>query len=94
MENVFSTGTVYGESWSVVASRKFNSEELNAVTSNSVVDSQYGKSVCFHMRKGGMMYIPMSNRGTQPNVGDSIDMTNANLVTLERQGETITRIEL
>ena len=47
MENVFVNGglTTYGESWNVVESRNFTSDEIQAVRSNTVVNSQYGKSV-------------------------------------------------
>lgn len=97
MENVFVNGglTTYGESWKVVNSRKFTSDEIAAVRSNTVVNSQYGKSVCFFMKGGGQTYIPMSNRGTDMALGSSIDMSNATLVTLHKEGEgNIMRVEI
>lgn len=95
MENVFAGLTSYGEKWSVVATRAFNATEIGAVNSNSVVSSNYGKSVCFFMKGGKTHYIPLSNRGKQFNLGESIDMAKAKLVTLEKSGEgTIVRVEV
>lgn len=97
MENVFVNGglTTYGESWNVVESRNFTSDEIQAVRSNTVVNSQYGKSVCFFMKRGGQTYIPMSNHGSDAALGSSIDMHNAKLVTLHREGDgNILRVEI
>ena len=97
MENVFVNGslTTYGESWKVVESRKFNDDEIQAVRSNTVVNSKYGKSVCFFMKRGGQTYIPMSNQGDDAALGSSIDMSNAKLVTLHREGDgNILRVEI
>lgn len=95
MENVFGSLQTYGEKWNVVASRPFNETEIAAVRSNSVVSSQYGKSVCFFMKGGGSTFIPMSTQGEQVELGSSIDMSKAKLVTLERPGDgKIVRVEL
>ena len=97
MENVFVNGglTTYGESWNVVGSRNFTNDEIQAVRSNTVVNSQYGKSVCFFMKRGGQIYIPMSNRGDGAALGSSIDMNSAKLVTLHRDGDgNILRVEI
>lgn len=97
MENVFGNGTlqVYGENWQKVSERAFNAEEINAVRSNSVVESQYGKSVCFFMKGGGQSYIPLSKQGADAALGSSIDMSAAKLVKLHREGDgDILRVEL
>lgn len=98
MENVFSEFglQVYGNNpWNVVNSRSFTATEVNAIRSNTVVDSQYGKSVCFFLKGGGQTYIPISNRGADAAIGSSIDMTKAKLVTLHRDGDgDIVRVEL
>ena len=47
--NVFDSLTVYAGKWNVSASRKFNSEEIAMISSAVVVDSEYGKSVCFFL---------------------------------------------
>lgn len=95
MENVFGGLQKYGENWTVVESRNFNEAEIAAVRSNSVVNSQYGKSVCFFMKGGGQTYIPVSNQGADPALGSSIDLTTAKLVKLHREGDgNILRVEL
>lgn len=91
--NVFSTLPIYGSSWNVKSSRSFEAEEINAIKSASVVASEYGLSVCFTMVAGGKTYIPLSNQSSL-GVGDSVDITKAKLLTLERDGnEDIMRVD-
>ena len=84
---IFSTLRVYAGKWSVKSSRNFNEEEIAAVKSATVVPSQYGNSVCFMMVGGGQTYIPLANDATV-GVGESIDLTKAKLLTLEKEGES------
>jgi hypothetical protein len=86
MSNVFASLTKYAEGWKVIDSRSFNEEEIAAVKSASVVSSQYGSSVCFLMKSGGQTYIPLS-RDSELSVGDSVDLTKAQLLTLHRDGD-------
>jgi hypothetical protein len=92
--NIFSTLRTYAEKWSVKSSRAFTQEEIQAVKSATVVPSQYGNSVCFMMVGGGQTYIPLANDATI-GVGESIDLTKAKLLTLEKGGESdINRISI
>jgi len=86
MSNVFASLTKYADNWRVVNSRAFNEEEIAAVKSASVVSSQYGSSVCFIMKSGGQTYIPLS-RDSEKVVGDTIDLSQAQLLTLHRDGD-------
>jgi hypothetical protein len=86
MNNVFAGLTKYADNWKVVDEREFNSEEIAAVKSASVVSSQYGNSVCFLMKSGGQTYIPLS-RDSELAVGDSVDLSQAKLLTLHRDGD-------
>lgn len=86
MNNVFASLTNYADNWKVVDSRAFNSEEIAAVKSASVVSSQYGSSVCFLMKSGGQTYIPLS-RDSELAVGDTVDLSQAQLLTLHRDGD-------
>ncbi len=91
--NIFDSVHRYAEKWHVVDSRSFTKEEIEAVSTASVVDSQYGSSVCFLMRSGGQSYIPLSNTSSL-SVGDSVNLENAKLLTLARAGESnIYRVE-
>ena len=92
--NIFSTLRTYAGKWSVKTSRSFTAEEIAAVKSATVVPSQYGNSVCFMMVGGGQTYIPLANDATVC-VGESIDLTKATLLTLEKEGESdINRVSI
>ena len=84
--NIFSALRVYAGKWSEKAKRAFTSDEISAVDRATVVDSQYGQSVCFMMVGGGMTYIPLDQNSSKA-TGDDVDLTKAELVTLGRQGE-------
>lgn len=91
--NIFSSLRVYAGKWAVKATRVFSQEEIDAVDTASVVDSQYGMSVCFFMKGGGQTFIPLSNTSSL-NVGDTVDLAKAKLLTLGREGEAdIFRVE-
>lgn len=92
--NIFEGRTVYGGNWNVVDSRSFDAEEIAAVSKAEVVSSQYGASVCFFMKSGGQVYIPLSNQSSLT-VGDSVDLAKAKILTLHRDGdEDIARIDI
>lgn len=92
MSNIFSSKRVYGESWEVTDEREFEKEEIALVKKAEVVPSQYGLSVCFFMKSGGRTYIPLS-RDSELEEGDAFDLRGAKILTLERDGETIERVE-
>lgn len=84
--NIFNAIKVYQGKWQVKNTRNFTQEEIDAVQSASVVDSQYGLSVCFILRSGGQSYIPLDQSSTK-SVGDSVDLSKAQLITLSREGD-------
>ena len=84
--NIFSALRVYAGKWSEKAVRAFTRDEVSAVEKATVVDSQYGQSVCFMMVGGGMSYIPLDQNSSKA-TGEEIDLTKAELVTLSKQGE-------
>lgn len=84
--NIFNAIKVYAGKWQVKNTRNFTQEEIDAVQSASVVDSQYGLSVCFILRSGGQSYIPLDQNSTK-SVGDTIDLSKAQLITLGREGD-------
>ena len=93
MANIFSSLRVYAGKWNLKSSRAFDAEEIAAVSSAVVVASQYGNSVCFTMVSGGQTFIPLSQNSAKT-VGESIDLANAKLLTLEKSGEAdIYRVE-
>ena len=91
--NIFSKLRQYAGKWQLSDSRKFSEEEIASVERTEIVASQYGNSVCFFMKEGGMSFIPLSKESSL-GVGESIDMQNAKLLTLSKQGEDdILRVE-
>ena len=91
--NIFLKLRPYAVKWKLSDSRKFSEEEIAAVERTEVVSSQYGNSVCFFMKEGGRTFIPLSNQSNL-GVGESVDMHNAKLLTLSKQGEDdILRVE-
>ena len=84
--NLFSNLKVYGGKWSEKLFRHFTQEELALVDKAQVVESEYGSSCCFFMKNGTTMYVPMS-QDAKSGVGDMVDLSSAEIVTLEKQGE-------
>ena len=84
--NLFSNLRVYGGKWTQKSSRKFSVEEKEMVTKAQVVESQYGNSCCFFMKNGTTMFVPMSN-DAKSEVGDFINLDEAEILTLEKSGE-------
>lgn len=92
--NIFNSLQKYAGKWAVSSLRAFSAEEKAAVASATVVDSQYGCSVCFYMNGGGKTFIPLSNTSSL-GVGDSVDLDKAKLLTLSKEGEAdINRVEI
>lgn len=84
--NIFSSLRVYADKWVLKASRAFSQEEQDAVSSATVVASQYGNSVCFMMKSGGQTFIPL-DQSSSLGIGESVDLSKAKLITLGKQGE-------
>ena len=84
--NIFASLKVYAGKWSEKEARKFSAEEIGAIAMAVVVPSQYGNSVQFIRKEGGMSFIPL-DQNANAGVGEMIDLTKATLVTLEKEGE-------
>jgi hypothetical protein len=84
--NIFSALKVYAGKWQVKNTQKFSAEEIALVDRAEVVDSQFGQSVCFFMKTGGMTFIPLDQHSAKA-IGDTVDLSQASLITLSRQGE-------
>ena len=84
--NIFSALRVYAGKWQEKKVESFKAEEIALVDKAEVVESQYGLSVCFFMKAGGQSYIPLDQNSSAA-IGDTIDLTKAQVVTLQKQGE-------
>lgn len=86
MNNIFSSLRVYAGKWMLKSSRALSQEEKNAVSSATVVPSEFGNSVCFMMKSGGQTFIPL-DQNSSLRVGESVDLSKAELITLGKDGE-------
>lgn len=84
--NIFSNLRVYAGKWSVKEVRNFTPEEISMTLQAVVVPSQYGNSVQFTMKNGGLTYIPL-DQNSDCAVGEVIDLNTAKLTTLGKSGE-------
>jgi len=84
--NIFASLRIYAGKWSVSNSRAFTADEIAAVASNYVKESEYGLSLCFVMKSGGQTYIPLDQNSTA-SVGEVVDLSKATLLTLSRPGD-------
>lgn len=84
--NIFSALRVYAGKWQVKDERSFSQEEIDAISKATVVDSEYGQSVCFFMKAGGQSYIPV-DQNSNVATGDSVDLSKAKVITLSKEGE-------
>lgn len=89
--NFFATAQVYGSKWNIIEKRRFSSEEKAMIESASIVDADYGLSVCFMMRGGGSTYISLGKESTGL-IGQEVNIEELSLLTLERQGEICNKV--
>ena len=83
---IFNNLRVYAGKWSVKETRNFTADEIAQVSQAVVVPSQYGNSVQFTMKSGGLTYIQL-DQNSDCAVGEVIDLTKAKLTTLGKSGE-------
>lgn len=76
----------YAGSWSEAGREKLSKTEVAQVESATVVEGQYGLSMCFVMKAGGKKFMPLS-RDSQLEEGDSVDVKSVEIITLERDGD-------
>lgn len=76
----------YAGSWSEAGREHLSKAEVAQVESATVVEGQYGLSMCFVMKAGGKKFMPLS-RDSQLEEGDSVDVKSVEIITLERDGD-------
>lgn len=84
--SIFSGLQSYAGKWQVKSVKAFPAEDKALVDRATVVNSQYGLSVCFMMKTGNMHFIPV-DQNSNVNAGDVVNLDSAKIVTLEKQGE-------
>lgn len=91
--NIFE-GLQVGRPWQVTNVRNLTPFEYLQIVSATVVQSQFGYSVEFLFKNGENSHIPLSTKCCIDHMeGTSIDLCSIKVLTLEKYGDTITRIE-
>ena len=86
---------LYRGKWEESGRSSFSASDIEAVSSATVVASDFGHSVCFMLKNGGMKFMPVSNTSKPTQVGESVDLNKATVITLSREGDAdIERIEI
>lgn len=92
--SIFAGCKSYEGIWEVSSVDTIPQDDLNAIQSAHVVNSQYGLSVCFIMKAGNVFYKPL-DQNSVASAGDAVDLSKAKVVTLSKQGEAdIQRIRI
>ena len=84
--NILKTRPIYAAKWAIKDQRQFTEEEISSVEKATVVASTYGNSICFFMKSGGQVYIPL-DINSSVGVGELVDLSKATIITLERPGD-------
>lgn len=91
--NIFE-GLQVGRPWQVTNVRNLTPFEYLQIVSATVVQSQFGYSVEFLLKNGKNSHIPLSTKCyTDHMEGTIINPCNIKVLTLEKYGDTIIRIE-
>lgn len=89
----------YGGSWELVSTSEL--EGIENVTSIKVTEKDFKQddgttrtrvSMCFTMKNGKTRYVALS-RDSDLEIGDSVDPDTVEVLELERDGETIYRVD-
>lgn len=87
---------LYRGKWEESGRSNFSASDIEETASAKVVASDFGHSVCFVLKNGGMKFMPISNTSkASVAVGDTVDLSKAEVITLSREGDAdIQRIEI
>ncbi len=80
-----------GNKWRTKLVRSFSIEEQKSVENTKIVASQYGNSVCFKLKSGREVFIPLSIHSSL-RVGEDINLSKCKLICLFNGGEEILRV--
>ena len=92
MSSIFETLTDYGK-WNEKSRRAFTDDEKQAVASVTVTPSEFGVSAQFLMVSGAKHYMPIASTSKHQIVGETLDINELQLVSLEKAGKIINRVE-
>jgi hypothetical protein len=93
MSIVNKLGKVYGGNWMVTETERFTEEDAKCYSGAEVVPCDYGMSICLTMIDGSHKQYVQLSRDSQLKVGDKPNLTDLQVLTLQRDGECCIRIE-
>ena len=77
----------YGNSFDVVEDGKMDPKDLQNIKSAEFVNSDYGISVCLHLHRGGLAYIPL-DKDCPLTLKDTPNLDKACVKALKQEGKT------
>ena len=86
-------GKAYGGNWELVDTERFTEEDAKLFKSATVVASDYGKSICFVLASGNTKYFKPCSNDSNLAIGEVVDVSKLQMLTLKRDGEVIYRIK-
>lgn len=91
---LFTGRQVYAQKWTVKSVDAISEEDAAMFLTTRVVPSEYGLSMEFTMRNGGLIFIPVDTESVTT-VGSTYTCDQLEVVTLQRLGdEDIQRIRI
>lgn len=90
---ILNTIQIYGnKKYKVVDTVKFSEEELAEIVDNVVVASDFGKTSCCLFLKGGRTAYIVLSKYAKSNIGDKLNLREAEVDILENEEGQIMRI--
>lgn len=77
----------YGNSFNVVEDGKMDPKDRQNIKSAEFVNSEHGVSICLHLYRGGMAYIPLDKDCTLT-TKDTPNLDKASVKSLKQEGKS------
>jgi hypothetical protein len=90
--NIFESKKEYNSTWEIVNVRRFTEEELLMVKSAEIVEGQYGLCAKCFMVGGKTKFLDLG-KYSNGQIGEKVDLKDARIITLERDGATCEKVE-
>lgn len=92
MANIFEGRKEYGAKWDIVNTRRFSEEELAMVESATIEECNYGLCAKCLMVNGKVKYLNLG-KFSNGNIGEKVNLKDARIITMERDGAICEKIE-
>ena len=75
----------YGGAYQVAKQAKLSNEDLASLSKITVVNSDFGESMCFHTLAGTMKFVPL-DKDSKLTAGQTVDPQSVTIKQLEKPG--------